>query len=258
MRLVRIDERVRPKNKRRNRVTDILLGILLVFGVSLYILSDKITPQEATTPNAQVEEYTEIVRQIPTDDILRHQQNTEPSFGKSVSYTTTIPKEPQVKPTNPPKVSLNSRGMESGERNDIPYTVGKKNEMTMEVFDALYAVGKKNGLPVKVWFPIAMCESRGNPKADTGAKATEHSHGIFQVNLYWHPKAHPQKLFDPTYNANYYMPTLADTYRRGQAKGIKGVDLTIYVERYGEKPLWTPENSAKIIKTIKYYYSKCP
>jgi hypothetical protein len=110
--------------------------------------------------------------------------------------------------------------------------------MDQQIFDMLFKKGMQYGLPPEVWYPIVMGESRGNPAAHTQT-SKEDSRGLFQVNVYAHPDANSSKLFDPEYNADFQMPTLVRAYQKALDKGLTGVDATLYVSRYGQRPAWT-------------------
>jgi murein DD-endopeptidase MepM/ murein hydrolase activator NlpD len=121
--------------------------------------------------------------------------------------------------------------------------------MTDEVFNILKKKGDKYGIPVSIWYPIVMTESGGNPLAigDSGK-----SYGLFQVYTTVHPDYNIEKgKTSISYQADYWMPNLAKAYQQGLQKGLTGLDLTLYTERYGEKPKWT----TTVINNITKYYN---
>lgn len=242
LRLARVDQKVKVKSGSKKYV-----GIALVFvafGFSLYLLTSVAKPPKA-----------EIIHETTSEGVITKEQ----IIALNPTQSPTVVK---ANPTSTP-IKLASRGdVDRSEVNKkegyyIPSSVGKDDMMSLKTFNALYAVGVENQLPIKVWFPIAMLESGGDPKCDTGPKKTEHSHGIFQVNMYSHPKADPNKLFDPTYNARWQMPVLAKVYQDAKEKGLNDFETVVYVEKYGERPLWTASSSAKIRKVLQYYLNQC-
>jgi hypothetical protein len=108
--------------------------------------------------------------------------------------------------------------------------------------------GDKHGIPKEVWYPIVMLEIGGNITTTTVTKR-EDSRGLLQINTRVH-KVDKTKVYDPEYNLDYQMPELAKKYREAKAKGMKGLEVVYYVERYGQRCEWT-ENVKKILK--KYF-----
>jgi hypothetical protein len=127
--------------------------------------------------------------------------------------------------------------------------------MEQKIFDLLTQIGNDTGLPADVWYPIVMFESRGNPLSHA-LTSKEDSRGLFQVNIKAHPNANSSKLFDPEYNAKYQMPYLARVYKQGYSKGLRGEDLTVYVERYGQRPSWNSSKEASIRSYYQDYKNK--
>ena len=66
----------------------------------------------------------------------------------------------------------------------------------------------------------------------------EDSRGLFQVNVPYHRGANPTKLFEPAYNMDYIFDELVRYEKQGIAKGLTGIDLVLYVARYGQRPNW--------------------
>jgi hypothetical protein len=60
-------------------------------------------------------------------------------------------------------------------------------------------------------------------------------------------------LYDPEYNATYQMKNLKPVYDEGVKKGLTGVVLTEYVEKYGQRPQWTQTVSNNISKYYNEY-----
>jgi hypothetical protein len=112
-------------------------------------------------------------------------------------------------------------------------------------------VANEYDLPKYVWYPIIMYESGGNPNVSYKT-SQEDSRGLFQVNTFAHPNANSSMLFDPEYNARYQIPELSRVFKQGQDKGLSGVDLTKYVAKFGQRPLW----SNTIEQNIEKYYQE--
>jgi hypothetical protein len=81
----------------------------------------------------------------------------------------------------------------------------------------------------------------------------EDSRGLFQVNTFSHTKVNSSMLYDPEYNATYQMKNLKPVYDEGVKKGLTGVVLTEYVEKYGQRPQWTQTVSNNISKYYNEY-----
>jgi hypothetical protein len=110
--------------------------------------------------------------------------------------------------------------------------------MDSKVTQILKDAAVKFGIPFEILYAIVMTESGGNPNSHA-VTSKEDSRGLFQVNIKAHPDANSGQLFNPEYNANYWVPQLVPSYKAGKAKGLAGADLAAYVERYGERPAWT-------------------
>jgi len=110
-------------------------------------------------------------------------------------------------------------------------------------------VANEYNLPKYVWYPIIMYESEGKPYAQNKT-SNEDSRGLFQVNIMAHPNANSSRLFEPEYNARWQIPELSRVFNQGKEKGLSGVDLTKYVAKYGQRPLW----SDTIDQNIEKYY----
>lgn len=110
--------------------------------------------------------------------------------------------------------------------------------MANSIQDIVKSIGDKFGVPFQYLYPIYMTESGGDTTAHA-LTSSEDSRGLFQINIKAHPDANSGQLFDPSYNANYIMPTLANTYKEAVAKGLTGVNIPLYMEQYGERPQWT-------------------
>jgi hypothetical protein len=110
-------------------------------------------------------------------------------------------------------------------------------------------VAGEYGLPREVWLPIIMYESGGDPNV-RALTQSEDSRGLFQVNTYAHPTANASLLYDPEYNARWQIPELARFYEKGLSEGYSGVELTKYVAKYGQRPMWTDTVESNI---EKYY-----
>jgi hypothetical protein len=110
--------------------------------------------------------------------------------------------------------------------------------------------GDKHGVPKEVWYPIIMMESNGKPTSTTITKK-EDSRGLLQINTRVH-KVDKTKVYDPEYNLSYQMPELADKYKEAKVKGLKGLDVVYYVERYGQRCEWTQT----VRDLLKKYYNE--
>lgn len=122
-------------------------------------------------------------------------------------------------------------------------------QMSSDQWNSVYSIGNKYGIDNSTLYAIIMNESGGDTNSNLKT-SQEDSRGIFQVNTYAHPDANSTALYDPVYSANYWIPTLAQTYQQGKAKGLSGVELAQYTERYGERPAWNSSIAANI---AKYY-----
>jgi hypothetical protein len=122
--------------------------------------------------------------------------------------------------------------------------------MDKNVYDILKNKSEQYGIPFNVIYSVVMTESGGNPLAvgDSGK-----SFGLFQVNTAVHKTYNIEKgKSDISYQADYWMPNLARTYQNAVAKGLQGVDVALYVEKYGERPKWT----TTVESNIKKYYNQ--
>jgi hypothetical protein len=123
--------------------------------------------------------------------------------------------------------------------------------MDNNIYSIVENVGKAFSIPMDILYPIVMHESGGNPSAHAKTDS-EDSRGLFQVNINAHPEANGSLLFNPEYNARYQIPALAKVYNEGVSKGLKGADLAVYVERYGERPQW----NSNVENSIRGYYNE--
>ena len=89
-------------------------------------------------------------------------------------------------------------------------------------------------------YSIVAYESQFNPAAHT--TKGEDSRGLLQVNVQdpSHAKRNPNKtkLFDPAYNLDYQLDELSLYYKLGRQRGLKGVDLAIFISKFGQRPKW--------------------
>ena len=72
----------------------------------------------------------------------------------------------------------------------------------------------------------------------------EDSRGLFQVNVanaHHRNNTDPQMLFDPIYNMEYQFDELVIYEKRGIEMGLQGIDLILYVARYGQRPNWSTQ-----------------
>jgi hypothetical protein len=122
--------------------------------------------------------------------------------------------------------------------------------MNDKVYKILDKKARQYGLPLNVWWPVVMFESSGNPLAiGDGGK----SYGLFQINTSVHHSYNINKgIQSIEYQADYWMPNLVTAYKQGKSKGLTGLDLTLYVERYGERPKW----GQNVIDGITKYYNQ--
>ena len=119
--------------------------------------------------------------------------------------------------------------------------------MDSNVTNILKNAAVKFGIPFEILYAVVMTESGGNPNSHA-LTSKEDSRGLFQVNIKAHPDANSGQLFNPEYNANYWVPQLVPSYKQGLSKGLSGADLAAYVERYGERPAWTSAVDSSIRK----------
>lgn len=108
--------------------------------------------------------------------------------------------------------------------------------------------GNQYNVPREVWYPIIMMESKGNP-VSTMVTKKEDSRGLLQVNTKVH-KVNKLDMYNPEKNLEFQMPTLSKYYKEAKSKGLVGLDVVYYVERYGQKCEWTEE----VKKSLKKYY----
>lgn len=123
--------------------------------------------------------------------------------------------------------------------------------MDSKVMDTVKSIGDSFGIPFQYLYAIMMTESGGNPLAKS--KAPEDSRGLFQVNTKAHVLADKNRLYDPSYNANFIMPDLKIHYLEAKAKGLNGEDTALYMERYGERPAWSNDIGIRISKYYNNY-----
>lgn len=112
--------------------------------------------------------------------------------------------------------------------------------------------GKHDYVP----FCIAAYESNFN--TFTHNTKGEDSRGLFQVNVAdpWHAsRTNATKLFEPVYNMEYQFDELVKFEEKGIAMGLTGVDLILYVARYGQRPNWE-KCSGYIKQTVRDAYSE--
>jgi hypothetical protein len=119
--------------------------------------------------------------------------------------------------------------------------------MEQDIYSKVKSIADQYGLPDYVWYPIIMTESGGNPDSigDNGQ-----SFGLFQINKPSHPTFDLLQYNNPTYQAEYQIPYLVEIYKQGVNQGVQGVELTKYVEKYGQRPVWNNTVSSNI---EKYY-----
>lgn len=109
--------------------------------------------------------------------------------------------------------------------------------MDDNVFNMLKRKAIQYNIPIDVLYAVVMTESEGNPLAvgDNGK-----SHGLFQVYTTVHPDYNIAKgKSSIEYQADYWIPELKKAYDKAVNLGLKGVELALYTERYGERPKWT-------------------
>lgn len=95
---------------------------------------------------------------------------------------------------------------------------------------------KAGGVNDYVPYCIAQYESQYNTFCHN--TDGEDSRGLFQVNAPYHPNANPTKLFEPVYNMKYQFKELVQFEKKGIEMGLTGIDLVLYVARYGQRPNW--------------------
>jgi hypothetical protein len=86
----------------------------------------------------------------------------------------------------------------------------------------------------------------------------EDSRGLFQVNYadpHHKARTDPTKLFEPVYNMNYQFDELVRYEKQGISKGLTGIDLVLYVARYGQRPNW-PKCSEYITARVTKAYNE--
>lgn len=105
-------------------------------------------------------------------------------------------------------------------------------------------------------YPIVGYESHFNPKLETKTKR-EHSIGLLMVNTWTnYPKGKDiNKLKDAEFNLNYQLPELYEYYCDGREKGMKGMDLVLYMVKYCQRPDYSNKDvrSYIITEATKYY-----
>lgn len=81
----------------------------------------------------------------------------------------------------------------------------------------------------------------------------EDSRGLFQVNVPYHPSVNPIKLFEPVYNMEYQFKELVQFEKKGIEIGLTGIDLVLYVAKYGQRPNWEKCSGYIISEVTKTY-----
>lgn len=109
----------------------------------------------------------------------------------------------------------------------------------------------KHGIEPSLIYPIIMYESKFNPiEHNTNG---EDSRGLLQVYVNYHRDADPKKLFDPAYNLEYQLDELKKFNDLGIKKGLSGADLSIFISKFGQKPLWQNWIAESIRASYKEY-----
>lgn len=122
--------------------------------------------------------------------------------------------------------------------------------MDQSIYNALKTKGDQYGIPAWVWYPIVMLESGGKPEV-IGDGGT--SYGLLQIHAPAHPSFKVANYTDPNYQADFYFPELRRVLDQGIKKGLDGLDLVLYVERYGQRPKWTPAVETGITREYNNY-----
>lgn len=124
--------------------------------------------------------------------------------------------------------------------------------MTQDILDLIKRVEHNTNIPAPCWYAICMNESGGNPNSRTYSNI-EDSRGLFQINIYaWKGYVDISKLYIPSYNITFaWKNFLKKSYDEAISKGLKGVDIALYMEHYGERPQWT----STVENNIRYYYN---
>lgn len=208
------------------------------------LLNNPINEEKEAKANPEQQHNYDLASRGDVDREQMAEQNktTQEAPSQSNVPTTQVVKQTVVKPKN--EVKLPPFSEKPGD-----------DKMSKSIFYELKSVGDKQGLPVKVWYPIAMYESRGDPNCAL-INNIEHSIGIFQVNTYAHKakdltiEQFRKKLRNVTYNAEWQMPVLKEQYDIGLKKSLQGTTLVKYVAKNGQRPRWTTE----IEKAIERYY----
>ena len=110
---------------------------------------------------------------------------------------------------------------------------------------ALNKYKEMGGVNEYIPYCIISAESEWNPQCHNTKE--EDSRGLLQVNLDAHPDANGEMLFQVEYNLEYQYPELIRREKEGLSKGLTGIDLIMYVARYGQRPRFTDDN------VLKYY-----
>lgn len=160
---------------------------------------------------------------------------------------------PSPTPIDPKEKELQDKAKQIeglSRENYILVSRGKERTYSMKsyVYQVCDQYGKKHGVPKEVWYPIIMMESGGNPTATT-ITSKEDSRGLLQVNTKVHSIGKVE-AYDIEKNLSWQMPVLAKTYREAKARGLKGLDVVLYVERYGQRCQWTKAVEQSL---TKYY-----
>lgn len=154
------------------------------------------------------------------------------------------------------KVELSSRGEVNRNSSLYDYTkLTAPKEISKIIETKCREIGFDNMDEI---YPIVAYESNFNPKIRTLTKH-EDSRGLLQVNVFSnYPKnLDKNKLYSPEYNLSYQLPELYDFYKLGKSKGLKGIELSCYLSRYAQRPLWSDKATRNyIISTITKYYKE--
>lgn len=125
------------------------------------------------------------------------------------------------------------------------------------IIEAMFRLWERHGGKYDyVPYCIAAYESEFN--TFTHATQGEDSRGLFQVNVAnsWHrSRVVPERLFEPVYNMEYQFDELVRFEKAGIKRGLKGIELILYVARYGQRPNWS-KCSAYITNRVKKAYSE--
>jgi hypothetical protein len=123
--------------------------------------------------------------------------------------------------------------------------------MTNDVKQAIQIYSASSGIDPATLYAVIMHESGG----DSGAVGDNgKSHGLFQVYTTVHPDYDIAKgKKDIMYQFDYMIGTLTSANAMGKSAGLSGVDLALYVEKFGERPVWTASVESRIRRYYKEY-----